>query len=83
MKCVSLQEKVQGGWVRVGSGGGKIGKVRQINSKGTELLNGTSFNPERKENPFVRSSDGETFANLVFHWKKNKLQARKEEGWWR
>jgi hypothetical protein len=53
MKCVGLQEKVQGGWVRVGGSGGKIGEVRQIHSKDTASLNCTSFNPARKENPFV------------------------------
>jgi hypothetical protein len=53
MKCVGLQEKVQGGCARVGSGEGKIGDVRQIHSKDTASLNSTSFNPVRKENPFV------------------------------
>jgi hypothetical protein len=72
MKCVGLQEQVQEGWVRVGSGGGKIGEVRQIHSKDTASLNGTSFNSARKENPFA-GSDGETFAILVFHWKKSTL----------
>jgi hypothetical protein len=40
-------------WLRVGSGGGKIGEVRQIHSKDTASLNGTRFKPARKENPFV------------------------------
>jgi hypothetical protein len=48
-----IARKVQGGWVRVGSGGGKIREVRQIHSKDTASLNGTSFNHARKENPFV------------------------------
>jgi hypothetical protein len=45
MKCVGLHEKVQGEC--------KIGEVRQIHPKDTASLNGTGFNPARKENPFV------------------------------
>jgi hypothetical protein len=40
-------------WVRVRSGGGEVGEVRQIHSKDTVSLNGTSFNSARKEKAFV------------------------------
>jgi hypothetical protein len=53
MKCVDLQEKVQGGWVRVESGGGKVEEVGQIHSKDTASLYSIRFNCARKENPFV------------------------------
>jgi hypothetical protein len=53
MKCVGLQQKVQRQWVREGTGGGKMGEVKQIHSKDTASLNGTSFNHARKGNPFV------------------------------
>jgi hypothetical protein len=53
MKCVGLQEKVQGEWVMVGSVEGKIGEVKQIHSKATVSLNDTSFNSASKEKPFV------------------------------
>jgi hypothetical protein len=40
-------------WVRVGSGGGKIGELKIFHPKDTASLYGTSFNPARKDNPFV------------------------------
>jgi hypothetical protein len=42
MKCLGLQEKVQGRWLSVGNGG-KIGELRQIYSKFPVLVNSISL----------------------------------------
>jgi hypothetical protein len=50
LDCKKIEQE---GWVREESGGNKIEEVRQIHSKVTTLLYGTTINPAKKENPFA------------------------------